>query len=167
MSSAVKISPSPFASDAFHMALTYKKAGNLTEEVKLYRVAAEHGHPGAMNELGVCLMNAPDRETHEAEARKLFLEAAGAGHKTAMYNFALMCRDGQGGPQNHQAFLEWGTQAASYGNVRAHQSLGEYYMKYGRNQKERLMAVHHLSYALAKDSSQSSDALALAIKNLS
>ena len=166
MSIAAQISPSAFANDAFRMALTYKQAGNLTEEVKLYRVAAEQGHPGAKNELGVCLMNAPDKDVHEAEARKLFGEAASADNKAAMYNFAVMCREGQGGPVNHSAFLEWCTRSASYGNVLAHQSLGEYYMKYGRNQHDRLLAVHHLSYALAKDSSQSSDALSVAISNL-
>lgn len=119
-----------------------------------------------MNELGVCLHNGPD-EANAPEARALFLVAASAGHKAAMYNFALMCESGQGGPVNHTAFLEWCTRAAYYGNVLAHQSLGEYYMKYGLSQNDRLMAVHHLSYALAKGNYQARDALACAIKNLS
>lgn len=163
------------------MALTFQKAGNHDDAVRLFRNAAQHGHPGAMNELGVCLMEshekAPlatdasqqeiqDRETEQEEARILFHEAAKAGHTAAMYNFSLMCKQGQGGPIDHNDFLVWCTKAAHKGYLKAHVRLGEYYAEYGRTQKDRLFAVHHFSFALAHGENEAQEGFTKAIANL-
>ena len=97
-----------------------------------FRKAAAQGHPhakhliddiylhggGAYQHTLGCMFAEGGWFTQDNElAAKCFRKAAEQGHTQAQYKLGLMCRNGEGVPQNHAESFFWLTLAASSGNV--------------------------------------------------
>lgn len=103
-------------------------ATNLEEAVRLYRQAAETGHPGAQDSLGLCLLRGLGCATNEAEAVTWFTAAAEQEHPSAMNNLAFCHMNGKGVPRDaHKGFI-WAKLAAEKGHAPSQMLVGECYL---------------------------------------
>lgn len=103
-------------------------ATNLEESVRLYRLAAETGHPGAQDSLGLCLLRGLGCATNEAEAVTWFTAAAEQEHPSAMNNLAFCHMNGKGVPKDaHKGFI-WAKLAAEKGHAPSQTLVGECYL---------------------------------------
>ena len=103
-------------------------ATNLEESVRLYRLAAETGHPGAQDSLGLCLLRGLGCATNEAEAVRWFTAAAEQEHPSAMNNLAFCHMNGKGVPRDaHKGFI-WAKLAAEKGHAPSQTLVGECYL---------------------------------------
>ena len=103
-------------------------ATNLEESVRLYRLAAETGHPGAQDSLGLCLLRGLGCATNEAEAVRWFTAAAEQEHPSAMNNLAFRHMNGKGVPKDaHKGFI-WAKLAAEKGHAPSQTLVGECYL---------------------------------------
>ena len=103
-------------------------ATNLEESVRLYRLAAETGHPGAQDSLGLCLLRGLGCATNEAEAVRWFTAAAEQEHPSAMNNLAFCHMNGKGVPKDaHKGFI-WAKLAAEKGHAPSQTLVGECYL---------------------------------------
>ncbi len=71
------------------------------EAVKWYQKAAEQGHAGAQNNLGVCYEYGEGVKQDYAEAVKWYQKAAQQGNVNAMRNLARCYRHGHGVEKNN------------------------------------------------------------------
>lgn len=99
------------------------KAQNYEQAHDWFQQAADAGHPGAMNMLGILYNNAFGvlRDYHRA---RLWQEkAANAGNSSAMYNLGLSYEFSRGVPRDIEKAREWYQKAATGGNERAREKL--------------------------------------------
>lgn len=109
------------------------------EAVKWYRKAAEQGHSGAQNNLGVCYSNGDGVEKDEKEAAKWYRKAAEQGEIHAQSNLASRYEYGSGVEKDLAEAVKWYQKAADQGDRGAKNSVDrlEQY-KRGNDVKEAL-----------------------------
>lgn len=91
-----------------------------------YARAAELGHPGAANNLGLLFHAGRGVAQDHAEARRWFARAVAAGFGGANVNLGVMAFYGQGGPRDLDEARNLLTTAAGAGDVRAMTLLGSW-----------------------------------------
>ena len=89
--------------------------------------AAEQGHAGAQNELGVMYSKGQGVPQDYHEAAKWYRKAADQGHAGAQFNLGGMYHVGQGVPQDDQEAAKWWRKAAEQGDASAQGMLGAIY----------------------------------------
>lgn len=115
-----------------------------------YARAAELGHPGAANNLGLLFHAGRGVAQDHAEARRWFERAVAAGFLGANVNLGVMAFYGQGGPRDLDRARNLLTSAASAGDVRAVTLLGSWsYEGAGGTAVDRTEAV--LWYTVAAE----------------
>ena len=100
---------------------------NLPEAARLYRIAAEMGHPDAQYMLGQCLQRGEGVPYNPVEAFTWFKRAADAGNARAQCGVGYALRDGLGVPENKAAAVVHYRRAADQGNAQAMYNLGSCY----------------------------------------
>ena len=103
-------------------------ATNLEESVRLYRLAAETGHPGAQDSLGLCLLRGLGCATNEAEAVRWLTAAAEQENPSAMNNLAFCHMNGKGVPKAGNKGFIWAKLAAEKGHAPSQTLVGECYL---------------------------------------
>ena len=121
--SAAALSPE----DMFQNGLEHYDKKNYTEAVKWYRKAAEQGHAGAQNNLGVCYENGYGVTKDYYEAVKWYRKAAEQGHAQAQCNLGICYRNGDGVTQDYYEAVKWYRKAAEQGHAGAQNNLGGCY----------------------------------------
>ena len=113
---------------AFQLARALDRAGGADAEAfKLYRKAAEAGHPAAMNNLGTSYGNGKGTPKDAAEAAHWYRKAADAGLAIAMGNLGVIYENGTGVPKDAAEAVHWYEMAADAGDARGMTSLGVMY----------------------------------------
>ena len=121
--SAAALSPE----DMFQNGLEHYDKKNYTEAVKWYRKAAEQGHAGAQNNLGVCYENGYGVTKDYAEAVKWYRKAAEQGFARAQCNLGVCYEFANGVTKNFAEAVKWYRKAAEQGFARAQYNLGVCY----------------------------------------
>lgn len=98
-------------------------AASPADALRLYRLAANQGHPFAMNNLGYLY----SQQQNFAEALKWYTQAAEQGDPSAQDNLGYAYQHGQGVDQNYTLALKWYTQAAAQRDASALNNLGAMY----------------------------------------
>jgi TPR repeat protein len=97
---------------------------NYIEAAKWNRLAAEQGHAGAQNNLGVCYYEGHGITQDYLEAAKWFRRAAEQGDSAGQFSFGLCCYYGNGAPQDLVEAVNWFRKAAAQGHVKGQYNLG-------------------------------------------
>ena len=100
----------------FVLAQKQLDAGNHSEAVRLYRLAAEAGHSEAQSSLGWMLENGRGSPINYAEAEKWYRLAADSGNANARYNLGEMYANGRGMKKNIATAEKWYRLAAELGH---------------------------------------------------
>ena len=111
-------------------ALFYGREGvtNRVEAVRLYRQAAEEGHLGAMDSLGLCLLKGWGCAADPEAAFAWFKAAAEKDHPSAMNNLAFCYMNGKGVARDEHKGFVWAEEAARLGHVPSQTMVGECYL---------------------------------------
>ena len=107
--------------------LKRQEAGDDTEAVRWYRLAAEQGNAEAQSNLGVMYGNGQGVGQDDAEAVRWYRLAAEQGHAHAQNNLGFMYRDGRGVGQDYAEAARLYRLAAEQGHVVAQAVLGWMY----------------------------------------
>ncbi|MGB0750204.1 MAG: tetratricopeptide repeat protein, partial [Magnetospiraceae bacterium] len=99
------------------------------EAARLYRLAADQGHPAAATKLGYLHSVGLGVTKDPVLAHDWFLKAALLDYPTAQYNLAQILRMGIGVPVDLPGAAEWYARAASQGHPKAQFNLGTMYLK--------------------------------------
>ena len=115
--------------EAYNIGWDYYYGGNgkqtdYSEAVEWFRKAAEQGHAGAQNNLGVCYENGRGVLKDYSEAVKWYRKAAEQGHAGAQYNLGVCYYFGQGVPKDYSEAVKWYRKAAEQGYAAAQDNLG-------------------------------------------
>ncbi|MGM9822925.1 MAG: toll/interleukin-1 receptor domain-containing protein, partial [Muribaculaceae bacterium] len=121
--SAAALSPE----DMFQNGLEHYDKKNYTEAVKWYRKAAEQGHAGAQNNLGVCYENGYGVTKDYYEAVKWYRKAAEQGNARAQCNLGVCYEYGQGVTKSITEAVKWYRKAAAQDYAPAQDNLGDCY----------------------------------------
>ena len=121
--SAAALSPE----DMFQNGLEHYDKKNYTEAVKWYRKAAEQGHAGAQNNLGVCYENGYGVTKDYYEAVKWYRKAAEQGLADAQCNLGLCYEFAKGVTKSITEAVKWYRKAAEQGYANAQCNLGDCY----------------------------------------
>jgi len=92
-----------------------------------YAVAADLGHPGAQNRLGLLLLTGRGVPEDPARAADTFEKAAQAGSADAAHSLALMLLKGEGRQRDPQAAFRFMRQAAAGGDTAAQYAVAVMY----------------------------------------
>ena len=92
---------------------------DFVEAAKWYRKAAEQGHAGAQNSLGVAYDIGQGVPQNYAESAKWFARAAERGEVYAQNNLGIMYHNGHGVPQDFVEAYKWYSLAGVNGNTNA------------------------------------------------
>jgi TPR repeat protein len=103
------------AEDALAADTAYRR-GDFATALQLYRRAADQGHGGAANDLGVMHFKGTGVPYDDTEAAKWFLRAAELGDAKGQRNIGNAYRFGQGMPKNEVLALAWFNLAVARGN---------------------------------------------------
>ena len=98
-----------------------------TQAVEWYTYAAEKGHKGAQNNLGVCYEYGYGVIQSYEKAVEWYTKAANQGYATAQSNLGVCYEKGQGVTQSYEKAVEWYTKAANQGYATAQCNLGYCY----------------------------------------
>ncbi|MDO5153637.1 MAG: 4Fe-4S binding protein [Eubacteriales bacterium] len=115
--------------ELFDRAWAYERQGNMSEAVKLYRQAAEHGHSFAQNNLGICYEFGRGVSPNILEAVRWIRQSAGQGNAVAQCNLGWYLFNGKGIEKNVNEAADWFRKAAVQGNARAQNCLGICYAR--------------------------------------
>ena len=111
----------------YNKGVVTSKAGNYTEAVKWFRMAAEQGSVIAQFNLGSMYSNGQGVPRDHTEALKWFSIAAEQGSAPAQFNLGFMYHNGQVVPQDYAEALKWFSKAAKQGSAKAQTNLGYLY----------------------------------------
>lgn len=100
------------------------KAGNLTEALRLYRLAVVQGNADAQAHLGHMYSNGRGVPRDDSEAARLFRLAAQQENPIAQNNLGWMYREGRGVPRDDGEAIRLFRLAAEQGNMLAQMNLG-------------------------------------------
>ena len=98
-----------------------------TQAVEWYTYAAEKGHKGAQNNLGVCYEYGYGVIQSYEKAVEWYTKAANQNNTAAQCNLGYCYDVGQGVKQSYEKAVEWYTKAANQGYARAQCYLGYCY----------------------------------------
>lgn len=120
----------PEAEDCYDRGVCYylgKKGvtADLAEAVKWFRKAAELGHAGACNNLGVCYDHGYGVTSDAAEAMKWYRRAAELGDSDACFNLGICYANGRGVAKDMTEAAKWYRKAAESGDDQARRLLKE------------------------------------------
>ena len=127
-----------------------EKYRDMPKAIEYYKMAVEHGHYGAMNNLGVCYKEGDGVELDFDEAFRLFERAARGGDEHAYLNLARAYTYGQGTDIDLKAARQNYLKAARQGYSRAQFWLGYFY----ENHPEIKNAPYRCSYWYRQASKQ-------------
>lgn len=122
---AVQISPTPRQQYQYGRGLD--KAFRVSEAVQWFRKAAEQGHAGAQNFLGVKYATGSGVRKDLRQAVHWYRKAAEGGHAIGQANLGYMYLYGQGVSRDYQKALHWYRKAAEQGDARGQLYLGVSY----------------------------------------
>lgn len=114
-------------------------------------MAAQHGHPGAQNNLGVLYRQGRGSQNDAKHAAEWFQKAADQGVAPAQYALGQMYLNGEGVEQSTEKAVELYTDAAKQGLLEAQADLG--YLYAAREKKvprDFIIAYKWLSLAVQK-----------------
>ena len=100
-----------------------------TQAVEWYTYAAEKGHKGAQNNLGVCYEYGYGVIQSYEKAVEWYTKAANQNNTAAQCNLGYCYDVGQGVKQSYEKAVEWYTKAANQGYATAQSNLGVCYEK--------------------------------------
>jgi len=100
---------------------------NLSEAVRWYRAAAEHGDPIAQCNLATAYLLGRGVRQDDKQAASWFLAAAQQGLPPAQNNLAFMYYTGRGVPRDYVKAAKWTRRAAEQGYALAETDLGYLY----------------------------------------
>ena len=100
-----------------------------TQAVEWYTYAAEKGHKGAQNNLGVCYEYGYGVIQSYEKAVEWYNKAANQNNTAAQCNLGYCYDVGQGVKQSYEKAVEWYTKAANQGYATAQSNLGVCYEK--------------------------------------
>jgi TPR repeat protein len=124
---------------------------NFSEAIKWFRLAADQGHPGAQNNLGVLYRQGRGDTNDVKTAAVWFRKAADQGMAPAQYALGQMYLNGEGVEQNVPKAVEWYTRAATQGLPEAQADLGFLYAtREDKIPQDFLIAYKWLSLAAQK-----------------
>ena len=115
-----------------------EKYRDMPKAIEYYKMAVEHGHYGAMNNLGVCYKEGDGVELDFDEAFRLFERAARGGDEHAYLNLARAYTYGQGTDIDLDKALPWCEKAVEAGLNDAKDLLKE--IK-GKSQKKKGFSI--------------------------
>lgn len=107
------------------------------EAAKWYRLAADQGHPGARNNLGVLYEYGRGVQQDYAEAVKWYRLVAEQGDTLGQYNLGVRYENGRGVPQDYLEAAKWYRLAADQGSARSQYQLALLYAE-GKGVREDL-----------------------------
>lgn len=114
-----------------------------------YRRAADHGDPGAQNQLGYLYIWGIGVDSNPAEAARWFLRAAGSGLPQAKLNLAVIYLRGRGVARDPVLAVDLLNQLAQKGNCRAQDYLGILYYSGTEVPQDRSLAEKWFSKSAA------------------
>ena len=142
----------------------YGRAGVKQDDTKaaeLYRKAADLGHTGAMNNLGLMYEVGRGVGKDEKKAVELYRKAADLGYSPATYNLGLMYENGRGVAKDEEKAADLYRKAADLGHTGAMNNLGLMYEAGRGVEKDEKKAVELYRKAAAKGSEYAKDILKL------
>ncbi len=111
------------AEEQFNKGYKYAKRKNYSQAVKWYRKAADQGHAGAQNNLGLCYEGGIGVEQDLEKAVEWYTKAAEQGEKYAQCNLGLCYENGEGVEQDCMKAAKWYIMSAEQGHKRAKKAL--------------------------------------------
>jgi uncharacterized protein len=119
------------------------------EAVRLWRIAMQRGHIGAMNSLGWAHIEKQGvDQPSDQEAVRLFREASAKGDARATLNLGYQYSKGGGIEKNQAEALRHFRIAADRGDLLAHCALGDAYLVGAGIERDALQAIEHFRAAL-------------------
>lgn len=114
---------------------------------KLFKRAAEKGHPAAQFQWALRLMSDEFGEQDRAEAETWLRRAASSGHPEAAVRLAELYLRGSMAPPNYYEAAQWYRIAAEKGDLRAARALGSLYLTGRGVARDEQAASHWLGLA--------------------
>jgi TPR repeat protein len=111
----------------YRLGLSHMQKQDYREAFRLFEQAAQAGHTGAENYLGVLYNNGLGVPQDYLKAREWHEKAAASGDSYAMYNLGLSHAMGRGVPQDYEQARYWFEKAARGGHPAAMNYLGLLY----------------------------------------
>lgn len=112
-----------------------RTAGDHSKAFTFFRAAAELGHIGAQNDLGVAYSQGKGVPEDKKAAAFWFRKAAESNHATAQYNLGYYYEKGFGVERDDAQALQWYLKAAEQGDVDAQFKAG-YFLDVGRGTRQ-------------------------------
>jgi hypothetical protein len=134
--------------------------GDPAEAARWYRRAAEQGHAGAQNNLGLLYEEGRGVEQDLSEAGRWYRLAAERGLVAGQVNLARMYEEGRGTAQDFGQAARWYRQAADQGHAEAQYRLGRLYGQGQGVQADAKKAARWYRKAAHRGHLQALDALA-------
>jgi TPR repeat protein len=91
----------------------------MNEVIRMWRLAADHGHAAAHFNLGVMYEKGQRVKQDHGGAVRWFRKSADPGHAAAQFNLGVMFANGRGVKQDHGDALAWFRKSAAQGNAQA------------------------------------------------
>lgn len=98
--------------EIYQQGMTHYNNGNLAEAVYALNKAANQGHAGAQNQLGLCFFNGQGVPQDAKRAVHWFYESAERGNSDGQYNLGLRFYRGEGVPPDLVLAYQWFSLAA-------------------------------------------------------
>ena len=111
----------------FQLARALDAAEEYREALKLYVVAAERGHAGALNNIGVTYARGAGVARDDEEAVRWFRKGAEKGYAPAMSNLGVAYEQGQGVARDYEEAVRWFRKCAEKGYALAMFRLAKLY----------------------------------------
>jgi uncharacterized protein len=124
----------------FQLARALSLGNKRLEAMKYYMNAAEHGHAGAMNDLGGVFEYGLGVPKNLATGLLWYERAAALGHAGAMIHLGQLSEQGRDVPQDFANARSWYEKAAALGNAVAMNDLADL-LRYGRGAPADLAAA--------------------------
>ena len=153
------------AEELWNQACDFYNRGEYGQSASVLAQAADLGHAGARNTLGVQYLNGYGVEQNEQIAEQLFEEAAGQGDMYACYNVGYCCHYGRGVSKDHSRALEYYLKSADQGYAMGQNEAG-WLLLYGEGlQKDYGRAIDLFEQAAAQDNMYACYNLGLCYEN--
>ena len=144
------------ADDLFRKGCRWDEKKNYDEAAKYYRQAAEKGHAGAQNNLGVCYKKGEGVEPDDAKAAYWYRKAAEQGLKEAQNNLGAYYAVEE---NNYAEAVKWYRKAAEQGDAVAQCNLGWRYKNGEGVPKDMKKAVYWYRKAAEQGNAKAQEAL--------
>jgi TPR repeat protein len=102
---------------SYYLGRAFDRADRYREAFAAYKLAADAGSRGAMNNLATLHENGQGTKKSMPEAMRLYVKAAEAGNPVAMANAGRLLQYGNGVPKDEAAAVRWYKRAVDAGDV--------------------------------------------------